>query len=406
MTLRFLGKTLGVVLVAWLAIANAAQAQDKNDQALLEKTKTIAGTAEFLRAVPKHFARLVAVDPAKRQVTLLVEGERLAKVWTVVPDAELKVSGWWGRLEQFTPGDRVWAWFKMNRASQPLAISMLADELSEQDIHGAGVTLKRVDGGKISLQGVKGDVRELDASRAEVHLGDAPGRIADLPAGTTLYVQSAGGDARLVLDAAAFEKHRREQRESLDARWITEGLPGTVAFLHIFSGEMDLMLDHEAMRWGRWLKPGDEVTLEAEPPIKAVVKSATPWRERTQLRLVVNGLDQADLAPGQRLSLHVPTPPVEVNRSSLPADLDRPRSKDERIEWFLATIYCSCTIGGDICTGHFYTLASCNPNGCGMPNHMRQILAQQIDKGLTDRQILEELSKERGSDLLRPHLAP
>ena len=45
-----------------------------------------------------------------------------------------------------------------------------------------------------------------------------------------------------------------------------------------------------------------------------------------------------------------------------------PRERAERIEWFLASIYCTCKVTNDICTGDFYTLSSCNPNGCGMPN--------------------------------------
>jgi hypothetical protein len=58
------------------------------------------------------------------------------------------------------------------------------------------------------------------------------------------------------------------------------------------------------------------------------------------------------------------------------------------------------------CTGHFYTLASCNPNGCGMPNTMRATVAQMIEQGMSDRQILEALEKKHGPALLRPHLAP
>src|SRR5262245_29808226 len=98
-----------------------------------EKMKEVAGTAEFLRSVPKHFATLKALDPARRQVTLLIEGETLAKVWPLTPDAELKVAGWWGRIEQLNPGDRVWAWFQTDRKKQPVALAMLADEPSEQD---------------------------------------------------------------------------------------------------------------------------------------------------------------------------------------------------------------------------------------------------------------------------------
>ena len=138
--------------------------------------------------------------------------------------------------------------------------------------------------------------------------------------------------------------------------------------------------------------------------VKALVKHVQPWRERTQLRLVVNSFDQADWEVGQRLNLLRPAPPEEVDTSVLPPDLDRPRSKEERVEWFLATIYCTCKVNGDICTGMFYTLASCNPNGCGMPNSTRKHIAEKIDKGMKDREILEEMLKENGPELLRPHL--
>jgi hypothetical protein len=202
------------------------------------------------------------------------------------------------------------------------------------------------------------------------------------------------------------EKARNQQKARLRERWIKEGLPGTVSFVHIFSGEMDLMLDHEAMRWARALKTGDKVTLSADPPIKALVKNVQPWRERTQLRLVVHSFDLADLSTGQRLHLLCPPPPKEIESAQFPPDLDRPRTKAERVEWFLASFYCTCGVRGDRCTGHFYTLASCNPNACGMPNHMRSILVEKIEAGLSDRRILEDLLKEFGPELLKPHLLP
>jgi hypothetical protein len=378
------------LLVAALGTGPAA-AQDPKP--LNDKVKEIAGTAEFLRSVPKHFATLKAVDPANHRVTLLLDGETLPKVWPLVPDAEVKVFGWWGRLDQLQVGDRVWAWFKTDRSKQPVAVSMLADEVSEQDIHGPGVTVEARDATTLTVKPVKGKSRVLKAA-ADVKVGDA------------VYVQSRGDTARLVLTPAAFAARRAEQQAKLRQRWADEGLPGMVAFLHIFSGEMEYMLDHEAQRWGRSLKVGDKVSLQATPPIAALVKEVRPWRERTALRLVVNGVDQADLAPGQRLALRMPAPPPEVDAATLPPDLDRPRTKQERIDWFLASIYCTCLIKGDICTGHFYTLASCNVNGCGMPNRMRKTLGALIDKGLTDKQIFEELLKEHGPDLLRQHLLP
>jgi hypothetical protein len=100
--------------------------------------------------VPKHFATLKAVDPAGHRVTLLLDGETLPKVWPLVPDAEVKVAGWWGRLDQFQVGDRVWVWFKTDRKKQPVSILMLADELSEQDIHG-GLIFKAINDKEIAI---------------------------------------------------------------------------------------------------------------------------------------------------------------------------------------------------------------------------------------------------------------
>jgi hypothetical protein len=401
-----LRRLLGCLLAAasCLLLNSRIRAGDPGPKKLNDKVKEIAGTAEFLGGVPKHFATLKVVDAPGHRLTLLVEGEIMPKVWNLVPDAEIKVSGWWGRLDQFRTGDRVWVWFKTDRKKQPVAISMIADELSEQDIHGPGVILEGRDAGSITLKPVKGKNRVLKIAPPTKGADTQGGK--DPKIGEHLYVQSAGQQARVVLDVEAFELRRSEQKAALRKRWTADGLPGTVSFLHIFSGEMDLILDHEAMRWGRSLKVGDKVTLTAQPPIAALVKHVQPWRERTQLRLVVNSFDQADLTLGQRIGLRMTPPPASVDSAQLPPDLGRPRSKQERIEWFLASIYCTCKVKNNTCTGHFYTLASCNPNGCGMPNHMRKTLAAKIDQGLTDQQIFEELLKEQGPLLLRPHLLP
>jgi hypothetical protein len=305
--------------------------------------KEVAGTAEFLRNTPKHFATFKGFDSNARTVTLLIDGEKVAKAWPLLPDAEVKVAGWWGRVEQLPQGARVWAWFHSDRKKNPTSVFMLADEASEQDIHGKK---------------------------------DGPGNL---------------------------EMKRQAQREWLRQKWSDEGLPGTVTFVHV-AGEADLMLDHEAMRWGRSLKAGDKVSVVADPPIAAVVKDVKPWRERTQVRVVINGLDISDLKSGQRAHMKMPAPAKEVEESDYPPDIGRKRTKEERVEWFLASIYCTCKVGNDICTGDFYTLSSCNPNGCGMPNATRKRIAEMIDKGMDDKQIFDDLRAERGPLLTRPHL--
>src|SRR5438552_13811890 len=132
---------LAALGLLWLAGRPAVVADAKSTN---EKVKEIAGTAEFLRSVRKPFATLKAMDRATRRVTLLIEGESEPRAWSLAPDAELKIAGWWGRLDQFRIGDRVWVWLQVDRVKQPTAISMLADELSEQDIHGAIGTVENV----------------------------------------------------------------------------------------------------------------------------------------------------------------------------------------------------------------------------------------------------------------------
>ncbi len=416
----------GVFLVVWLALSSLParsgdnpNGEPKKGQAkkgdgtkkadpkkLNDKIKEIAGSAEFLGGVPKHFATLKAVDPARNQVTLLIEGEVLPKIWPLVPDAEIKVLGWWGRLGDFTLGDRVWIWFKTDRKKQAVAISMIADELSQQDINGMPYTVEKMEaGGKnpvVVFKLFKGKARTLGIDKALL-----PSLVDKLAVKEKLYIQSRDGKIRLALTAKELPAVRDKQKQVQRQRWAKDGLPGTIGFIHVFSGEMDLILDHETMRWARSLQVGDKVTLHADPPIKALVKNVQTWRERTQVRLVVKSFDLAELAAGQRIALIRMPPSPEVENAALPPDVDRPRAtKKERIEWFMASIYCTCGVAGDRCTGHFYTLASCNPNGCGMPNLMRGILAEKIDEGKTDRQIFEELIEGQGPHLLKPHLLP
>src|SRR5439155_2107397 len=130
-------------------------------------------------------------DPKARTVSLLIDGEKVPKAWPLLPDAEVKVSGWWGRANQFSDRDRVWVWFATDRKKNPRAILMLCDALSEKDIHG------------------KADELPKD-----------------------------------------FANRREDQQAALNLRWEYEGLPGTVTFAHV-AGEVEVMLDHEAMRWGR-----------------------------------------------------------------------------------------------------------------------------------------------------------
>jgi hypothetical protein len=389
-------------------------APDPDSKPRTDKSPDFAGPLGNLDVSARRFGILKAADPQRQRVTLLLEGETEPKEWPLRPGAELWCGAWWGRLDQFTVGDRVWTWFDIDRAKQPAAVSLMTDELSEQDLY-APVVVKAVnvpgpDQGTVTLETVRGGkptVRTVRLAKAEVFRGDAKATPDSLKVGETLHVQTTGEDARLILDPAAFEKRRAEQKAILRRRWAGEGLPGTLTSSHSQRREVELLLDHEAMRWGRSLQKGDKVTLQATNPIPGVVRQLRPWREQTQVLVEVDGSDASALTAGQRVPLRLASPPA-ADDEKVPPGLGMSQSKPERVEWLMSGVYCSCGMH-DGCAGHFFTLAACDSGGqtpCGLAKHTREAIAERIDKGDTDREIFEELLKERGPNLLRPHLLP
>ena len=378
---------LGFLLA--LCLLGAAHSQE-------EKQKVIAGKADVLRHIPKKFATLVECLPSKRKVRLRVDGEEQALLWPVQADAEIKVHGWWGRLSQFPINDRVWVWFAIDRDKKPKAVWMIADELSEQDIHGKPHEIQDVENDQVDIP----ETEKLEPRRLRIREGMTIPSVGDL-----VYVQTAGAVLREAHSSEEFEIHREAQQSWTRDQWREHGLPGSVSVLHPLGGEMEVLLDHEAMRWARYLKPGVKVSILQERPIKAVVKEVQTWRERTILRLVTHtGVDQLDLTVGQRIGLLVPEPPKEVQDSDLPTDIGRLTDKQDRIDWFLASTYCTCGIGKDRCTGMFYVQASCNVNACGMPNQLANEIAALIDDEKSDLEIYNQLKENRGRDFGKPHL--
>ena len=363
--------------------------------------KVIAGKADVLRHVVKKFARYIRHDEDGATVHLHFEGEKEASSWPVLPDAEIKIHGWWGRLEQLHEDGRVWVWLMVDRKKNPHSVLMIADEMSEQDIHDEPLVIKSVDGDKAVLHLPGEDPKKVP--ERTLHFADT--YQGPRKASSSLFAQSSGNTLRAGHDPEEFETLRSRQQNWLRDRWREEGLPGSISGLHPLGGEMEVTLDHEAIRWGRYLKKGDEVRLGIKDPVKAVVKSVSPWRERTRVHLVpASGLHLLGLKPGQRVNLKVPEPPGEVQASHEPTDLDRLQDKEERVQWFLQTIYCSCGIPGDRCTGMFYIQASCNVKGCGRPKEVAAEIRAFIDEDLSDREIFAKLVKDRGRDIWRPHL--
>jgi hypothetical protein len=217
-----------------------------------------------------------------------------------------------------------------------------------------------------------------------------------------------GDAARLILDPAAFEKRRSAQKAALRQRWTDEGLPGTLIFSHPERREVELMLDHETIVWGRSLEAGDEVILQAGDSIPAKVRQLRPWRERTQVLLGTNESDLSALEGGRRVMLKLSHPPAATDDDMFPAGLGKSRSKAERLDWLVSSMYCTCGMH-DGCAGQPFTLAACDSVGktpCGLAKRTREEVAELIEGGVSDRQIVGELLRQRGPNLLRPHMSP
>ncbi|HVA49678.1 MAG TPA: DUF3179 domain-containing (seleno)protein [Pirellulales bacterium] len=295
----------------------------------------------------RRFALVQGVDVPRERVTLLIDGETEPKQWPLRPDAEIWHDGWWGRLDQFAEGQRVWVWFDTDDAKRFVAVSLLADELSQQAFY-------------------------------------APPEFDE-----------------------AFKKRRAAQQALLRRRWADEGLPGTLIFLHPDRRQVELILDHEALPWARSLQAGEQVTIRAADDAPAVVRQVRPWRERTQLLLEIDASSMAALTVGERVKLRSTVPRAESDED-LPPGLGKSQNKADRLEWLMSAVYCTCGMH-DGCAGHFFTLAACDAGQdkpCGLAKRTREELGVMIDKGYTDRAILDELLSQRGGNLLRPHMLP
>jgi hypothetical protein len=415
-TQRYRFSSLLPVLAAIAAIVSqgVTRAAPPDHQPLAGDNQAVAGPFGNLDGSLRRFGILQAVDLPRRAVTLLLEGETEAQERLIRPDAEIWYAGWWGRLEQLTAGDRVWVWREKESGDAPAAVTVIADELSQQELY-APVTVKAVaapDAETVTVEAAIGKesiVRTLKITDAELYRGESKAPLQSLAVGETLYVQTTGDRARLMLDATAFTKRRADQQAAIRQRWADEGLPGTLIISHVDSDEAEVMLAHESLRWGRSLQAGDEVTLLGARPVAAVVRKLRPWRERTQVLLSIDGANQSALSVGERVMLRMPAPPAGLENDRVPpVPRDPSLSTSDRVEWLVSCVYCPCGMH-DNCAGHILTLAACNggPKGsCGTAVRIRKEVADMIDRGLCDAEIVAELRKTHGPNVLRPHMLP
>lgn len=411
-----------LILLFSFFVMGATQADDRAEkaksdyQSLADKHAETARPHGNLDPTLRRFAIFKAADRAQNRVLLLLDGDTEPKEWPLRAGAELWCSGWWGRLDQFLVGDRVWIWFDKEPAQQLASITRLTDELSEQVLYTPcevkSVDLADLQKGTLTLESSRAKkpvARTLKLTATELSRGNFKAPISSLKPGEKIFVQSSGDVARILLDNEAMEMRRHAQMKLLRQRWADEGVPGMLIFSYPERHEFELMLDHEAMQWARSLREGDRVILQVDAPISAVVRQLRPWRERTQLLLAADdpATKVPELTADKRISLRLAHPPVAQDEP-LPAGVGNSPGKPQRIEWIMASIYCTCGMH-DGCAGHVFTLAACDAgpgHTCGLARSTRQLLGELIDSNQTDQQILDRLRNERGPNLIRPHMLP
>lgn len=340
---------MNLMILSMLPLLAAVQ-DKKPPKDPTDPKQIVLDRSSFLRTAVKAYAVFLGADRAKGEVVLRKEGETEEKTFAIDPDAELRVNGFWGGFEDFVKGDRVWTWTRLDRESKPRAIIMIADEISEQDIHQIPYFLGSVDVEKREvvvrrkLDGKNEQSRTLKAHASMALSEDVFAKPESL-----VYVRTTGPELLAATDQAGVAALKEAQKARLEERWRKDGLPGTIGAFHPLVGEVEIVLDHEAIRWGRSIKVNDAVRLVLEKPVHGAVLEVRPWNERTRVMLAVNGRELAsDLGPGRRVRLGIPEPAAEVRASKIPPDAGRLKDASARAEWFLASTYCTCSIAGDV----------------------------------------------------------
>ena len=351
------------------------------------------------------------MDTEARRIRFLPEGKKESFALALSEDAQIHVRAFFGSLDDFVPGQRVWAWVDRNRDNEWTGVRVLADELSAHRFHGGGGEVQEIGDGSLQVKPGRRDPFELRVgNETRIQRGEQVGGAELMTPGTTVFYQQNWVDddyvASLILDKEALDSVREESRRRAESRWLEQGFPAHVTWTHRSKGEARILLGAPAMRWTRALWRGDEIGLSTagEDTIKATVVAVSPVHEKTELHLVVEGFDQEGFGLGQPVRVRMDRPNLPAGDT--PADAGRFDDREARLNWLLSSTYCSCGNRGDVCAGHFYTLAACNTRTCAMPNITRKAVGKMIDEGLSDVAILERLGEERGPLLHRQHLLP
>ena len=396
---------------AWAAeypdckLYSAGEKRVENDSPMI--AKLIEGERLDWDKLVKTAGYIVKKDSANRTVTVFADKDKKEHTLLLTPQTEFYVEGAWGAAGDFKRGQSVYLIATTDEHGELMKVHALADDFSIQSMS-RPYEVKEYDKnhGRLVLEdtkGSKGPVRVAVNRRTHFFTHGE-----DIKTGARVFcnMTRAGGEwtAIEVADEASFEARRNERLKQQRERLGKQGLSGTVIALDGSAHKISVMVRRADSWYARSLKIGDLATVKGKAFEGAGwrVAGIHPDYSRIRVELEFRGSAAREVARGDGVAIFAALPDRVEGQG--PPDLDRFRGRQERIDYFLSTVYCSCGMMGDSCAGHWNTLAACKLHGCGMPNLVSRQIGEWIDGGRSDAEILAGLIKANGTNMLRPHV--
>ncbi len=355
----------------------------------------------------KTTGHLVNVDAAEKSVTVFTDHDKKEHELSLTPQTEYHVEGAFGSLSDFSPGQSAYVIATVNEKKEMTGLHALADDFSMQAMSRPFV-LKEYDqkNGRLMFVDEKSrkPATELKVSTSTRFLVEPS---AAVQPGRAYYFTSThdGVDrfAMELLDESTFAARTSQRLQRQRDELLKHGLKGTVLNMDASSHRAEVMIRRSDTWFARSWKVNEAVQLmaTAQPTVACRVAEVHPDYARVRIRLDFAGHATPDVRLGDEVAIFGKLPD-KVDFES-PPDLGRFTGRQERIDYFLSTIYCSCGMLGSSCAGHWNTLAACQLHGCGMPNLITKLIGERIDAGKPDEAILAELIERNGRNILRLH---
>jgi len=368
--------------------------------------RLIAGERLDWDKLVKATGCLIKINRAAQSVTVLTDFDKKEHFVQMTPQTEFHVEGAWGDLENFRPNQNVYLILAKNEKGEVSIAHALADEISMQSMS-RPYLVREQDREKGWLRLVdeqsRNPVVNLEITGETKQLA----RRSDIQTGDKYYFNStrSGSSARALalMDEPNFQAHRHERLLAHRKAVKKYGMLATVLDSDAANNCVTLLVRRSDAWYARWLKPNDIVELKVDPSEKVSCKivEARPDYSRIRVRLNLGAFHIPAVQPGQSAAMFAEIP--AQTSFDTPPDLGRFIKRQDRIDYFMSTIYCPCGMIGNSCAGHWNTLAACKLHGCGMPNLITKFVGEQIDAGKSDEAILAELVERNGEKVLKLH---